>query len=70
MKVLTQDIQKWIGEVWFPKAVSTGLKHFAFVVPKDVLASMSMKAVNSKNNSIEIKYFDNEPSAKTWLNSK
>jgi hypothetical protein len=73
MAVLTQEIQTWLGNVWFPKAVETGLKYFAFVIPKNALGMMSMKNANKDadhKTGIEIKYFDNEPEAKQWLNSK
>lgn len=72
MAVLTQDIQKYLKEKWFPKAVETGLKYFAFVVPKNVLGKMSMKGANTDadKTGIEIQYFDNLSEAKKWLNSK
>ncbi len=72
MAVLTQDIQKYLKETWFPKAIQTGLKHFAFVIPKNALGLMSMKGANKEvdKTGIEIKYFDNLPEAKKWLMSK
>jgi len=72
MKVLTQEIQTWLKETWFPKALQTGLKYFAFVIPKNVLGMMSMKNANnqSEETGIDIKYFDNEIEAKKWLKSK
>lgn len=72
MKVLTQDVQTWLQNVWFPKAIATGLKYFAFVVPKDVFGKMSMENANSQTDEtgIEIQYFDNDAAAKTWLKSK
>jgi hypothetical protein len=72
MAVLTQDIQKYLKEKWFPKAVETGLKYFAFVVPKNVLGKMSMKGANTEadKTGIEIQYFDNLTEAKKWLMSK
>lgn len=73
MKVLTPEIQKWLNDVWFAKAKLTGLKYFAFVVPKDVFGKVSMESAN-KNSSvtsgIEIQYFQTEAEAKGWLKSK
>jgi hypothetical protein len=69
MKVLSQETQDWIKNSWFPKAKLTGLKHFAFVVPKDIFGKMSMEAVNSVVNDITIQYFDDENRAKAWLKS-
>jgi len=73
MKVLTADIQKWLNDVWFPKAKQTGLKYFAFVVPKDVFGKMSMENANKNTTNefgIDIQYFQSEASAKAWLNTK
>ena len=73
MKVLTKDIQIWIDEVWFPKAKTVGLKHFAFVVPNDTFGKASMDTVNADAKvkyGINIEYFMNEESAKQWLISQ
>lgn len=73
MKVLTPDIQKWLNDVWFPKAKLTGLKYFAFVVPKDVFGKVSMESANkntSVTSGIEIQYFQKESDAKAWLNTR
>jgi hypothetical protein len=72
MQVLTKEIQKYLQEVWFPKAIETGLKYFAFVIPKNALGAMSMKGANKEadKTGIDIKYFDNLPEAKKWLMSK
>ena len=69
MKVLSQETQDWIKNSWFPKAKLTGLKHFAFIVPKDIFGKMSMEAANSVVNDITIQYFDDENKAKDWLKS-
>ena len=73
MKVLTQDIQHWIEEVWFPTAKTSGLKHFAFVVPNDTFGKVSMDSVNAEAKEkygIDIEYFTSEERAKQWLISK
>ena len=73
MKVLSQEIQTWINDIWFPKAKQTGLKFLAFVVPVDVFGKLSMDAANKQamdTFNIEIQYFDNEANAKAWLKSK
>ena len=72
MAVLTQDIQKYLKDIWFPKAVKTGLKYFAFVIPKNALGMMSMKGANTEadKTGIDIKYFDSLSEAKKWLISK
>jgi hypothetical protein len=73
MKVLTADIVKWLNEVWFKEARQTGLKYFAFVVPKDIYGKVSMSHANRNvhiTSGIEIEYFFSESEAKNWLNSK
>lgn len=73
MKVLTPEVQQWLNEVWFPKAKQTGLKYFAFVVPKDVFGKVSMENANKTAKDtfgIEINYFQTEADAKAWLKSK
>lgn len=73
MKVLTKEVQEWLNNTWFPKAKITGLKYFAFVVPKDIFGKMSMENANKNTeitNGIEIQYFGDESTAKTWLKSK
>ncbi len=73
MKVLTQEVQTWLNDVWFPKAKINGLKHFAFVVPKDIFGKVSMESANADSSTtqgIEIEYFDDENKAKAWLKSK
>ena len=73
MKVLTSEIRDWLQDSWFPKASKTGLKYFAFVVPKDTVGHLSMNNANKKAESeydIEIKYFENHEEARQWLLTK
>lgn len=73
MKVLTPEVQKWLNDVWFPKAKLTGLKYFAFVVPKDIFGKVSMENANkdtSKTGGIELQYFQTEAAAFEWLKTK
>jgi hypothetical protein len=73
MKVLTKDVREWLQSIWFPEALKTGLKYFAFVVPGDNVGKLSMKEANKNaqaNPDIEIEYFSNEAEAKEWLKSK
>lgn len=70
MKVLSKEIQIWIEEVWFPKAKSFGLKHFAFLIPKDTFGKASMDTVNADAKEvygINIEYFTDEKAAKHWI---
>ncbi len=73
MKVLKPEVQEWLNTDWFPRAQKIGLKYFAFVVPDDIFGKMSMDGANKNAPNafgIEIQYFNNLESAKTWLISK
>ncbi len=73
MKILSKDIQLWIDDVFFPTAQRTGLKYFAFVIPANTFGKLSMESVNkdaSEKYAMEIKYFEEENLARTWLLSK
>ncbi|MCT4637282.1 MAG: hypothetical protein N4A72_06205 [Bacteroidales bacterium] len=72
LKVLTQDAQKYVKDEWFTNARRNGLKYLAFVVPGDVFGKVSMESANSDKEStsgVEIKYFESENKAISWLNS-
>ena len=72
MKVLSKEIQNWIDGIYFPEAKESGLKHFAFIVPKNTFGKLSMEKVNSdasKLYNMEIEYFNDESEASKWLNS-
>lgn len=73
MKVLTKDIQDWLEDVWFPEAKISGLKYFAFIVPKDTFGRSSMDTVNANATAkygINIEYFTDEELAKQWIVSQ
>ena len=70
MRILTNEIQVWIDEVWFPKAIISGLKHLAFIVPDDTFGKASMDIANAdvkEKYGINIEYFTNEELAKQWI---
>ena len=72
MKVLSKEIQNWIDSTYFPDAKESGLKHFAFIVPKNTFGKLSMEKVNadaSKIYEMEVEYFNNLDEATRWLNS-
>lgn len=72
LKVMSQNIQSWINETWFPKANNIGVSHMAFLVPENIFGKMSMEQTNSKKEKIgkiSIQYFSNEKLAKDWLSA-
>jgi len=73
MGVLTPEIQKWLHDVWFPKAKLAGLKHLAFVVPKSVFGKWSMTAITKDDklvHGLDIQFFSSLEEARSWLKLK
>lgn len=65
--------QEWAENVWFPNAIKSGLKYFAFVKSADLIGQVSAEQTNEKaeeSGDVEIKYFDEILEAKEWLKSK
>ncbi|MFD2248651.1 hypothetical protein [Pontibacter ruber] len=70
LKVMPQENQQWLDEVWFPKAKELHVRYIAFLVPADVFGKMSMEQSNKaaiQENMINIKYFEDIIEAKLWL---
>lgn len=70
LKVMSQGIQEWINEVWFPEANRLGVSHMAFIVPENVFGKISMEQTNSnreKVGSIAIQYFGGISTAQDWI---
>ena len=73
MSSLSDEIQAFIKSDFFEMAKKSGLKHFAFVIPKSDKGQLSMNIANngaSEKWGIEIEYFSNKDEAVAWLNSK
>ncbi len=73
MKVLKQEVQIWLNDVWFPQAQKNGLKYFAFVLADDIFGKLSTDGANkdaSNKFDMEIQNFSTLEDAKQWLNTK
>ncbi|MFB9863377.1 STAS/SEC14 domain-containing protein [Rufibacter immobilis] len=71
-RVIQQQSQKWIDGEWFPKALETGVRHMAFLIPEDIFGKMSVEATNKQirqSGQIEIQYFGSLEEARNWLQS-
>lgn len=71
LKVMSQDVQDWINESWFPKANKLGISHMAFIMPESIFGKISMEQTNSEKSqigNINIQYFGDMITAKEWLN--
>ena len=70
LKVMSQEVQDWINQVWFPEANQIGVSHMAFIMPESVFGKMSMEQTNSQKDkvgNINIQYFSGMDTAKEWL---
>jgi len=72
LKVMVQENQRWIDEVWYPEAKRVGLRHMAFLMPEDFFGRISVETSNRRvmrEGIIEVHYFDAEKLAHDWLKS-
>ena len=73
MEMLSDEILDFIKEEYFQKAKESGLKFFAFVIPKNNEGQSSMEIANTgaaEKWGIRIEYFTNRKEAVEWLASK
>lgn len=70
MAVLPPDIQKWLIDDWWPRALAAGFRWLALLLPKSTITKMaidvslrpSREAVQS-----ETRYFGDVDEARAWL---
>lgn len=66
---VAEEDQKWSNEDWFPRALQGGVKNMALIMPKSVIASMSVSDIMNKVEGTDLvtHYFDNLQDAKKWI---
>jgi len=69
MSAIPTDDQQWANNDWFPRALSSGIKKMAVVVPKSVIAKMSVQNIVSKFDTLEVQNFGDKLQAEQWLAS-
>jgi predicted translin family RNA/ssDNA-binding protein len=73
MMVLSEDIQKWLNTFWLPRAINTGLRFMAIVLPRDAYGRLSVEKAKanllSLNGSVQVRYFRKEEEARQWIRS-
>jgi hypothetical protein len=72
LKVMVQENQRWIDEVWYPDAMRAGLRYMAFIMPEDFFGKISVETSNRRvvrEGVIQVHYFDEEQLARDWLKS-
>ncbi len=66
---IAPDVQTWVNEEIFPRFIKAGLKKYAIIVSKEMIAQLSIEQTMEENNasSFQVKYFDNATKAQAWL---
>jgi hypothetical protein len=59
---------QWIAQDWAPRAIASGVTHFAHVVPPASLAAESARAMHlGVSGELEIRLFEDVGEAEAWL---
>jgi hypothetical protein len=68
---LSPEDTDWSKKNWFPRALESGWKFWALVVPQDILARMNMKEFVDEyyEKGLRIMVFNNPEDALQWLSS-
>ena len=67
-KVVTPEDQKWVAEVWLPRAVTAGLQRMAMVTPETGLGKSIVEAIvkDIDQHGISMRKFDSVATATMW----
>ncbi|GAA4295942.1 hypothetical protein [Nibribacter koreensis] len=59
---------EWVETEWAPEMRKAGLRYLAYVVPTSVFATMTVEmAIQRLGDDFEIRTFDDEQNAESWL---
>ena len=69
VKPITPEDQDWYDKTWLPKAINSGIKRAAVILPESVISTMSSKRFLSKmeDKEFELSYFQSVEEAKEWM---
>lgn len=67
--VIFSEDYKWAEEVWAPRVIKAGFKHWAIAVPTNALGSMQMRrfAKEYRERGVTVAVFDEPDTALAWL---
>ncbi len=70
--VLVPEDLEWSDKVWSPRVRKAGLKYWAIVTPKKVVAANQMKALQAKRRAqgLTVEMFETVEEAMAWLESQ
>lgn len=68
-EVFPEEDIAWVNNELNPQMYEAGVRHIAFVLPKDVFAGMGVEeySENTDPNAITIQNFDDKEKAKEWF---
>jgi hypothetical protein len=66
---LTADDSTWAETVWFPRAQAAGWKHWAIVLPENLVGQMNMKRFIEHNaaQGVNVRVFTDPDAGLRWL---
>lgn len=73
LAVISPEIQLWIAQNIYPRWQNAGLQKLAIVIPTELITNLSIQQTVDeveevkKTDSYEIRYFDTDEVAKSWL---
>lgn len=70
LKILSKDVQEYLGITWFPEVSALGLKKVAVLVSDDVFAQATVNNVNKTTvGKLQLNTLPSEKQCMDWLNS-
>lgn len=70
MKALRQEDQRWVDDDWRPRVRVAGLRRNAILLPKSVVAKLTVTAIVKKFDAVQFGYFSELDEARRWLNQQ
>lgn len=70
MKALRQEDQRWVDDDWRPRVRVAGLRRNAILLPKSVVAKLTVTAIVKKFDAVQFAYFSELDEARKWLNQQ
>lgn len=68
---ISPELQTWVNESIFTRFIAAGLKKYALIVSKEMIAQLSIEQTMEEENAsnFQVKYFDSPEKASEWLQS-
>jgi hypothetical protein len=68
---ISPELQTWVNESIFTRFIAAGLKKYALIVSKEMIAQLSIEQTMEEDNAsnFQVKYFDSPEKASEWLQS-